>query len=173
MFLITEHDSKKKLLQTIGRELDYLCDNINYLCDNLVPQNKEQEPAEIEDSKPSLECESPSYFDEIAKYVGKYFLVPPDSYILGRKVLAFEIVGYVSVSSNISRQQKLSVIELWTDGNVGCNGSSANVSRADYQFTINDKPIDIYADFKTFISDFDEISYEEFNKLISETIRGI
>ena len=166
MFSITDCDDAKKLLTTIARELDFLCDN-------LVPHNKEQKPVETKDSKQNLECESPSYFDEIAKYVGKYFLVPPDHYILGRKVLAFEIVGYVSVSSNVSRQQKLSVIELWTEGDVGCNGSSANVSRADYQFTINNKPIDIYADFKTFIKDFDEISYEEFNKLISKTIRGI
>ena len=166
MFNITGLESEQKLLTIIANELDYLCDN-------LVPHNKEQKPVETKDSKQDLECESPSYFDEIAKYVGKYFLVPPDHYILGRKVLAFEIVGYVTLSGNISRQQKLSVIELWTEGAVGCNGSSANVSRADYQFTINDKLIDIYADFKTFIKDFDEISWEEFNKLISETIKGI
>ena len=99
MFNITDLESEQKLLTIIARELDYLCDH-------LVPQHKEQEPVEIEDSEQKLECESPSYFNEIGKYVGKYFLVPADRYILGRKVVAFKIEGYVTLSENISRQQK-------------------------------------------------------------------
>ena len=152
------------------RELmEHIANRLDFLCDNLVPSSKEQITSAL------TECSKtePDWLQEIAKYVGNCYTVPADSYLFGRKVLAFKIVGYSTLSPLKGGTQKISVIELWREGSTGCIGSSVNVSMASYTFTIRTNPEAIYDDFMLFMSDFCEIDLLTFNELIADTIKEV